>query len=504
MDSRTKKTAYNFISDAIPTVVIVIIGIIKVPLFIDLLGVQTQGIYQLFSQLFVYLTLAEAGFATAVMYILYKPVEGKDNKSINQILSGARIIFYYIAGIILVVGIILSFGLKFLIKDTDVEFAYFQWAFILFLLSNVVQYFFITYNIIFDVNLKKYRANIITNIVLIVRGLVDIVLILLGFNLIAIILSGLVATIIMQLLIRKYAKKEYPYLNIYEKHKDFSSKKHIRDIMPSKVASLIINNIDIVVISAFLGLKQVAIYGVYNYIIFNMKVFVSKIFTSVLSPVGNLVVKEDGDSYKYFLEFNTIMFFLGTVLFVPLYIIFNPFIGLWVGSDMTVNEITSLFFCLTLLMTVIRVPINSFITAFGLFKQAKIADYIEGILNLSATLILINYCGILGALVSTIGAYLVADFFRVIPLFKKKFENKFKDYYIFYIEAVAILILNTIVLNYIYKQLNIQYTNIFFVLFIGLGVFLANLILTYLIYKLLFKNMNLEKRIKLMFGRDNK
>ena len=501
MKNRTKKTAYNFISDAIPTVVIAIIGMIKVPLFIEYLGVETQGVYQLFSQLFIYLTLAEAGFATAVMYMLYRPVEENDHKSINQILSGARLIFYVVAGIIFIVGIALSFGLRFFIKDTDVNYTYIQWAFILFLLSNVVQYFFISYNIIFDINLKKYKTNIISNSVFIIRGLGDIVLILLGFDLIAIILLGLVARVIVQLIIMRSAKKEYPGLNLNEKEKDFSSRKHIKDIMPSKIASMIINNIDIVVVSSFLGLKQVAIYGVYNYIVYNINQFISKMFASSLSSVGNFTTKKSKDSYDFFCEFNTTMFFMGTIIFVPLYLIFNPFIAAWVGADMMLSKVTTLFFCLILMMAVIRVPANSFITVFGLFKDAKKASYIEGVLNLSATLILINYWGILGALVATLGAYFISDFFRIIPLYKAKFAGKYMDYYLLYIKAAVVLTLNTLIFNFVINQIEIHYSGIFSVLLAGFCIFFVNLLITYLIYKLIFKNLNIEKRLRLIFKR---
>lgn len=56
---RTKKAIINFITDALPQVLILILGIIKIKLFINILGEVKLGLYQLYNQIVAYLVLIE-------------------------------------------------------------------------------------------------------------------------------------------------------------------------------------------------------------------------------------------------------------------------------------------------------------------------------------------------------------------------------------------------------------------------------------------------------------
>ena len=48
-----------------------------------MLGSETLGLYQLFSQIMVYVALVDGGLTSAVLYSLYKPNANKDNKKIE-------------------------------------------------------------------------------------------------------------------------------------------------------------------------------------------------------------------------------------------------------------------------------------------------------------------------------------------------------------------------------------------------------------------------------------
>ena len=56
---RTKSTIINFITDAFPQVLILILGLFKTKLFIDILGSNQLGLYQLYGQIIAYLVLVE-------------------------------------------------------------------------------------------------------------------------------------------------------------------------------------------------------------------------------------------------------------------------------------------------------------------------------------------------------------------------------------------------------------------------------------------------------------
>ena len=115
---RTKRAIINFITDALPQVIILLLGIVKIKLFINILGEAKLGLYQLYNQIVSYLVLVEGGIGSALLYQLYKPVKEKNNNQINSIMSAARPIFNAIGAIILFIGLVLSFFVTFFVKDS--------------------------------------------------------------------------------------------------------------------------------------------------------------------------------------------------------------------------------------------------------------------------------------------------------------------------------------------------------------------------------------------------
>ena len=501
---RTKRTLLNFITDIVPMLLIAVIGVYKIRIFVDFLGEETLGAYQLFAQIFMYLTLVEAGFGTAILYKLYKPAKDNDTKKINELLSGCRVIFNIIAIVIFAFGIVVSFGLNIFIKDLTLDYSYVQVAFLINLIANVLNYFFITFSIIYNINQRKYKTNLIVQAFTIVKSLGEIVLLTQGVNLIGITILGLGTNLIIQVVIMFMSRKDYPELDVNVKDKDFSTKEEIRHILPFKITSLIGNNIDIVVISSFLGLAQVATYGAYNYIVISLRNIVQKFSDASLASIGNITVSDDKDDYTFFREFNSFMFFVAALLCVPLYFLFNPFIQLWVGETMMVNNVTVLFFVAILYSTIVRVPISSYITAYGLFKQTKKAAYIEMVVNFTITLAAVHSFGIMGVLGATVLGYLASDVFRAKPLYNEKFNRRAVIYYLEYLKYIVLMLVNIAIQYFAFYMLNINFDNFLIWFIVGVASFIENALVMFVLYKLFVKEFKLQQRIYSILGKIKK
>ena len=128
------KTAIkNFISDAVPEIVMILLNLVLLKLFYNNLGTDVYALYQIFSQFFAYLLLAEAGFSSAALVSLYKPIANNNTEEINKKLSGIKYIFNRIGMIMIGVGTIVAFIIPYMIKDNTFENGY---IFITFILSN--------------------------------------------------------------------------------------------------------------------------------------------------------------------------------------------------------------------------------------------------------------------------------------------------------------------------------------------------------------------------------
>ena len=158
---KTKKTAINFITDTIPLLIVSILGIFKFKLFIQVLGNETLGLYQLFSQIMVYVALVDGGLSSAVLFSLYKPNAEGNKQKFNAILAGAYKTFSKIGIAVFGIAFIISFAVPFIIKDATFDYWYIVLTFLLFSLSNVVGYFFVPYNCLLEVKEKKYIMHLL-------------------------------------------------------------------------------------------------------------------------------------------------------------------------------------------------------------------------------------------------------------------------------------------------------------------------------------------------------
>ncbi|MPW27188.1 hypothetical protein GC105_15560 [Alkalibaculum sp. M08DMB] len=439
---RTKKTVINMFSDIIPFFVMGLLGFIKIRVFIDYLGYEFYGFTQLFTQIFSYLNIAEAGFGVAIVYALYIPLVEKNREKINRLLSGAKIIFRRIGILIIVVGLILSFFVDLIIKNNPLTPFYTQVAFIIFLITSTGNYFIFAPRFLLQADQNKYIINLVTNLMRILQILIEIILLMLGFDLIIIFISYFVIMIITNIIINRLAYKKYEWINTNTKA-DMSTFANTKHVLMHNVGSIIALNTDNIIISAFIGVDVVAIYAYYNYIAQFIISITTRIINSTQESFGNLFAssKEKEQSMDTFWEMNSLLFYMASVIFTVTYISMNDFISLWVGEKFLVSQFTVLLFCIIFFYRIVRGTCNVIVNGIGAFKDTKWQSLFEGLLNLTLSIILVQRYHINGVLFATIISYLVTGFWFVPNyVFNKVFNKSSILYYRNYFVNVVLLI----------------------------------------------------------------
>lgn len=478
---RTKSTIINFITDAFPQIIILILGLIKVKLFLRFLGDEQLGLYQLYGQIVAYLVLLEGGVGSAMLFRLYKPIAEKDNEKTSQIFNAGKVIFNIVGLIILLCGIGVSFFVNSFIKDSSFSYTYIQITFILYLISQVLYYFTVSERVVFEAEQKKYIPNLIFQLTTLLKSIIEIIIILTGKGLIEILISLSICSVIANFIIIFIYRKQHKHINRKTK-KDFSMIKDVKDLFINTLGNLITNNIDIIIISKFIGLGEVAIYSTYNYFVEAIKQFIEKITGSTMAGIGNLMLEDKKRAYDVFEEFNNLVFYIATIICVPFYIIINAFINIWYEGNILTKEIYAILFTLILLYQIVRVPLKVYTLSAGKFKQVKNFVLLEIAINLTLSLILVNFIGISGVLLATIISLILADFLtKPRMIYKEIFEKKSKKYYIYaIINLIAISIL-----TYMWKIIIPQnFSGIISCILIGCIITIVNFIIATVYYKL--------------------
>ena len=87
---RTKNTIKTFLYGIFFTLIIAILGLVKTKILLLCLGDEYVGVYQLFYQIYLYLSIVDGGIGASVTYQLYKPISDNNTKKINNIIEGSR------------------------------------------------------------------------------------------------------------------------------------------------------------------------------------------------------------------------------------------------------------------------------------------------------------------------------------------------------------------------------------------------------------------------------
>ncbi len=170
----------------ISQVVTLLLGIIIPKLMIVSYGSEVNGLLSSIRQVFVYVALLEAGIGTASLQALYAPVALGDNKRIYEIMA-ATSAYYKRTGVLYGIAVIgLAIFYPIIVKSdipvmVVVAVILFQGA------SGVINYFFQgKFTILLRVDGRGYITTNLNTIVSVISKLVQIGLILMGFNVIAV------------------------------------------------------------------------------------------------------------------------------------------------------------------------------------------------------------------------------------------------------------------------------------------------------------------------------
>lgn len=471
---RTKRTILNFLTDVFPQLLIAFLGIYKSKLFLNLLGEEQLGLYQLYAQVVAYLVLIEGGIGSAILFRLYKPLAKKEIEKINIMMSTARYLFRIIGVLILIVGSVIALNVGLLVHSNTIQLGFIQLTFFLYLISQSILYFTMPERMLFDADQKRYIPNLIFQITTVLKSIIEIIIVLVGGNLLIIVVSLFITSILSNMILLVASKKQYPKIDYHAK-RDFTVLKDVKHLFINTIGNLITNNIDILIVTKVIGLGSVVIYTAYNYIVESLRQIIDKLTGATMSSVANLLVDDKEKGYDVFLEFNSFCFYIACVLCIPLLFALNPFITIWYEGKIATTLSLSFLFSASLYYQIIRTPLKVYTLASGMFEKVKKYVILECIINLSLSLILVHFLKIAGVLVATLVSFIIADYIpKSFTVHKELLKKSPKKYQLNNLKYIAITILS-IFIFYFFSQFEYSSIIVWF-LYSGM-IFVLNFIM---------------------------
>lgn len=393
----------------ISQVVTLLLGIIIPKLMIVSYGSEVNGLLSSIRQVFVYVALLEAGIGTASLQALYAPVVALgDNKRICEIMA-ATSAYYKRTGVlygIAVIGLAIFYPI---IVKSDIPVMVVV-AVILFQgVSGVINYFFQgKFTILLRVDGRGYITTNLNTIVSVISKLVQIGLILMGFNVIAVQFDYFAINLLQMIYITWYVKKHYDWLDL-SVEPDYNALSQSKNVIIHQISGLIFNNTDIIVLTLFAGLKTVSVYSLYSLIISCVSNIIDTLCSSVEFVLGQAFNSDKNKFMKLQEVYETyylgVSFFFFTVTLIMLPSFMKIYSSGITDAQYVDKYLPLLFVTLNVLMYSRRTS-SQIINFAGHFKQTQVRSIIESAINLTVSLVLVFKIGMYGVLLGTIAALL--------------------------------------------------------------------------------------------------
>lgn len=403
-----KRGFYNIIWGVFGQVITIALGIVVPRLVLVSFGSEVNGLLNSITQIYAYFTLIEAGIGATTLQALYKPTADKDKDAINGILSATS--RYYKRVALIYFGAVMVFATVYPL--TVNSYLPKIWIFFIILLNGLgsVINFWIQgkYTIFLSSIGKSYVNTNLGTVSNVLTSASKIILLLMGCDVLQLQVVYFVISIIKMLFIYFYIKRNYSWINV-KAEPNYSALSQRNSVLIHQISYLIFSNTDVLLITYFLGLKEVSVYSMYLMLFTYINVFATQIYSAFNFRLGQ-IYNSNIDLYKKYHDiFEVYYLSIVFIMFTMVYVFIVPFLNLYTAGVNDVNYLDYKLAFLFFAMNILSSGRNSSVMVInyaGHFKNTVKQTVIESVINVVCSLAFINIFGIYGVLMGTIAALL--------------------------------------------------------------------------------------------------
>ena len=505
-ESRVKKTLLNARVNLIFYFLTLILSFFSRKIFINNLGVDFIGLAGTLQNLLGFLNLAELGVGSAIGYLLYKPLYDHDKEKIIEIVSVMGYLYRWIGFIILCAGLVLSCFLPLIFpnRDATLTLPIIYCTYFAFLASSLIGYFINYRQNLLGADQRNYVVTAYFQTSNIIKMLIQMSVAYRTHNLFLWVAIEFSFGILYSVILNWKINQTYPWLRanvkfgrqLFKKYPEVMKK--TRQVFAHRIGCFFQYQSMPFLIYTFCSFTTVAYYQ--NYIVVTSRVggLFSNLLTGMGASVGNLVA--EGNKSKIinvFWELQSLRFFTGGLIVVPIYLLINSFIMVWLGSEYLLSTYTLILILIPILINNIRGVVDDFNFAYGLFWDVW-SPVAECTILLAASISMGYFLGLNGVLCGPATSLLIVIvFWKPYLLFHWGFKKNIGIYWMMYLKNLCCIFIPGFITHLIFNKIQQnQITNFFDWFLYALQLFLTYSVLSYLAFLTCTSGMkNLNHRI---------
>lgn len=432
---RTKNAIMSIVFGTVYKIINIVLPFASRTVILYVLGKEYLGLSSLFSSILSFLSLAELGVGAAMIFSMYKPIAENDTATLRALMNLYRKFYRIIGSVILALGLVLMPFLKLLIKDDVPADINLYLLYLLYLINAVLSYWLFAYkNAVIAAHQRNDINSKIGIIVTPVSYIVMLGSLIITKNYYAYVIwmpvTTIATNIFQALLANKYFPELKPEGEVSPELKKSITKK-VGALIGTKLNTVVLNAADNIVMSYFLGLGVIAIYGNYYYIMSSIITFLAIIYSSMTAGLGNSLVTESHEkNYNDFNKFSFINAWVVGWCSVCLACLYQPFMKIWVGEElMFPTEIMLLFALYFYIYQIRKIPIT-YKDAAGIWWEDRFRPYVCMVVNVVFNVVTVQLIGVAGIILSTVVSLLISIPWENHTIFKYIFNISCKQYYL--------------------------------------------------------------------------
>ncbi|WP_022765637.1 lipopolysaccharide biosynthesis protein [Butyrivibrio sp. XPD2006] len=458
-DSRTKNSIRNIKYSTINKVVTMFLSLVGRNIFLQILPIDYLGINGVFTDIFVMMSLADLGLATAMAFSFYKPLAEGDEDKITALVTLYRRLYNTIALVITIAGLALVPFLDYVI-NTDLNIPHLRLYYLIALFNTVVSYLFAYKQSLISADQKMHIIQKFSMWMAIFKIILQTLVLYLTHSYTAYLCVGIVNAIAYNLLVNHQANKYYPYI-LKRKQIDDEEKKKIYSNVASvflyKISSVLMDGTDNMLISVIVNTAIVGIYTNYLTVINRITQLVGSVFWSITASVGNLIT--EGNTKEIRKTFNQMMIlgdWLGTYSVICIFCLIQEFIGLFFGWQYVFDDIVLVAILLNVYNSIVTYPVIMFREATGLYKKVRWIMFICAVENLVLSIILGKMFGTFGIILASFISRITTIFwYEANLLYKEVLGKKQYEYYLKILTNAATMLIFGAITYFATSKLNV-------------------------------------------------
>ena len=413
-DSKQRKigAVLSYISIIITTLV----QLIYTPFLIKMLGQSEYGLYSLANSIIGYLTVLDLGFGNAIIVYTSKYRAINDIESEKKLHGMFKVVFYIIGIIAMILGVLLYFNVNNIFGNTmsNIELQKTKIMMLILTFNLGITFGFSIYTSIINAYEKFAFQKILAIISTLLKPVLMIPLLLLGFKSIELTIIVSIVNIIVMLSNYFYCKNK---LHIKIKFNGFD-KVLFKTILGYSIWLFIGSivdkanwSVDNFVLGAVSGTVAVSIYSVaaqLNALFINLSTAMSNV---LLPKVSKMVAKKYSSEAltSEMIKVGRIQYYIIFLMCTGLILFGRQFLDIWVGSDYKDSYYVALILIIPVCFPLIQNLGLSIMQAMNKYKFKSISTLIMAIANVFISIALAKIYGPIGSAIGTAIALVICN-----------------------------------------------------------------------------------------------